>query len=147
MVGQYGYVPFGQHLVCTAVDKICFLFDSDCLILFLSKSHDVSLRNCPLSHPFSGSRLLTGLLGCQVLGIYTFTKRVNLDDGEAKPRRAQGYSTVSHFNVIHIECHLAAVRLVCSSHLHCFFVFRLYFIFSATFLTCVCVCLVCLLAG
>jgi len=45
-----------------------------------------------------------------VLGIYTFTKRVNLDDGEAKPRRAQGYSTVSHFNVIHIECHLAAVR-------------------------------------
>jgi len=48
-----------------------------------------------------------------VLGIYTFTKRVNLDDGEAKPRRAQGYSTVSHFNVIHIECHLAAVRLVC----------------------------------
>jgi len=54
----------------------------------------------------------SGVCGDQVLGIYTFTKRVNLDDGEAKPRRAQGYSTVSHFNVIHIECHLAAVRLV-----------------------------------
>ena len=54
------------------------------------------------------------MLVCQVLGVYTFTKRVNLDDGEAKPRRAQGYSTVSHFNVIHIECHLAAVRLVSS---------------------------------
>ena len=53
---------------------------------------------------------LPSLLDCQVLGVYTFTKRVNLDDGEAKPRRAQGYSTVSHFNVIHIECHLAAVR-------------------------------------
>jgi len=35
-----------------------------------------------------------------------------VDDGEAKTRRAQGYSTVSHFNVIHIECHLAAVRRV-----------------------------------
>jgi len=46
----------------------------------------------------------------KVLGIYTFTKRVTLDEGEAKPRRAQGYSTVSHFNVIHVECHLAAVR-------------------------------------
>jgi E3 ubiquitin-protein ligase UBR4 len=46
----------------------------------------------------------------KVLGIYTFTKRVSLDDSEAKPRRAQGYSTVSHFNVIHVDCHLAAVR-------------------------------------
>jgi len=58
------------------------------------------------------SRLCVCVCGTKVLGIYTFTKRVHLDDGEAKPRRAQGYSTVSHFNVIHIECHLAAVRQV-----------------------------------
>jgi len=44
--------------------------------------------------------------------VYTFTKRVSLDEAEAKPRRAQGYSTVSHFNVIHVDCHLAAVRSV-----------------------------------
>ncbi len=46
----------------------------------------------------------------QVLGIYTFTKRVNLDDFETKPRKSQAYSTVSHFNIVHIDCHLAAVR-------------------------------------
>lgn len=46
----------------------------------------------------------------QVLGIYTFTKRVNVDDFEAKPRKTQGYSTVSHFNIVHVDCHLAAVR-------------------------------------
>ena len=46
----------------------------------------------------------------KVLAIYTFTKRVNLDDFENKPRKAIGYSTVSHFNVIHVDCHTAAVR-------------------------------------
>ena len=46
----------------------------------------------------------------QVLGIYTFTKRVNQEDAEIKPRKAQGYSTVSHFNIVHIDCHMAAVR-------------------------------------
>ncbi|XP_074661944.1 E3 ubiquitin-protein ligase UBR4-like [Tubulanus polymorphus] len=46
----------------------------------------------------------------KVLGIYTFTKRVNVEDYENKPRKTQGYSTVSHFNLVHIDCHLAAVR-------------------------------------
>ena len=48
----------------------------------------------------------------KVLGIYTYTKRINIDDGEVKSRKTQGYTTVSHFNVVHIDCHLAAVRWV-----------------------------------
>ncbi|KAK9874861.1 hypothetical protein WA026_005677 [Henosepilachna vigintioctopunctata] len=47
----------------------------------------------------------------KVLGIYTFTKRCNLDDFEAKPRKMVGYSTVTHFNIVHIDCHMNAVRL------------------------------------
>ncbi|XP_060573171.1 E3 ubiquitin-protein ligase UBR4-like [Ruditapes philippinarum] len=46
----------------------------------------------------------------KVLAIYTFTKRANLDDFENKQRKTLGYSTVSHFNVIHVDCHTAAVR-------------------------------------
>lgn len=46
----------------------------------------------------------------KTLGIYTFTKRVFLEDFENKPRKQQGYSTVSHFNIVHYDCHLAAVR-------------------------------------
>jgi len=48
----------------------------------------------------------------KVLGIYTFTKRVALEEFENKPRKQQGYSTVSHFNIVHYDCHLAAVRYV-----------------------------------
>ncbi|XP_031761327.1 E3 ubiquitin-protein ligase UBR4 isoform X1 [Xenopus tropicalis] len=47
----------------------------------------------------------------KVLGIYTFTKRMNLEELENKSRKQQGYSTVSHFNIVHYDCHLAAVRL------------------------------------
>ncbi|XP_039287887.1 protein purity of essence [Nilaparvata lugens] len=47
----------------------------------------------------------------KVLGIYTFTKRCNVDDCEPKPRKTIGYSTVTHFNVVHIDCHMSAVRL------------------------------------
>ncbi|KAL1020637.1 hypothetical protein UPYG_G00002740 [Umbra pygmaea] len=47
----------------------------------------------------------------KVLGIYTFTKRIALEEFENKPRKQQGYSTVSHFNIVHYDCHLAAVRL------------------------------------
>ncbi|EDO43429.1 predicted protein [Nematostella vectensis] len=47
----------------------------------------------------------------KVLGIYTFTKRCILEDFENKQRKTQGYSTVSHFNVVHYDCHMAAVRL------------------------------------
>ena len=46
----------------------------------------------------------------QVLAIYTFTKRANLDDYENKQRKTVGFYTVSHFNVIHVDCHTAAVR-------------------------------------
>ncbi|KAG1664196.1 E3 ubiquitin-protein ligase UBR4 [Nymphon striatum] len=47
----------------------------------------------------------------KVLGIYTFTKRVNIDDCEGKTRQTSGHVTVSHFNVVHVDCHMAAVRL------------------------------------
>ncbi|CAH0559665.1 unnamed protein product [Brassicogethes aeneus] len=47
----------------------------------------------------------------KVLGVYTFTKRCNVEDFEAKPRKTVGYTTVSHFNVVHIDCHMSAVRL------------------------------------
>ncbi|KAF0287067.1 E3 ubiquitin-protein ligase UBR4 [Amphibalanus amphitrite] len=47
----------------------------------------------------------------KVLGIYTFTKRCPLDDAEPKQRKTMGYSTVTHFNLVHVDCHMAAVRL------------------------------------
>lgn len=80
----------------------------------------------------------------QILGIYTYTRKVALDEFENKPRKTlvsvitfdpffsslwtvvfymllpwlrscvsvslQGYSTVSHFNVVHYDCHSAAVK-------------------------------------
>lgn len=47
----------------------------------------------------------------KVLGIYTFTKRCSIEDYELKARKALGYNSVSHFNVVHIDCHTNAVRL------------------------------------
>ncbi|VVC25973.1 Hypothetical protein CINCED_3A011321 [Cinara cedri] len=47
----------------------------------------------------------------KVLGIYTFTKRCVVEDHEVKARKTIGYSTVTHFNVVHFDCHMAAVRL------------------------------------
>ncbi|XP_022919909.2 E3 ubiquitin-protein ligase UBR4 isoform X2 [Onthophagus taurus] len=47
----------------------------------------------------------------KVLGIYTFTKRCNVEEFEAKPRKTIGYNTVTHFNIVHIDCHTSAVRL------------------------------------
>ncbi|XP_047134256.1 E3 ubiquitin-protein ligase UBR4 isoform X2 [Hydra vulgaris] len=46
----------------------------------------------------------------KVLGVYTFTSRCILDDYENKTKKTQGYSTVSHFNIIHFDCHIEAVR-------------------------------------
>ncbi|XP_022084216.1 E3 ubiquitin-protein ligase UBR4-like isoform X1 [Acanthaster planci] len=46
----------------------------------------------------------------KVLGIYTFTKCHPLEEYETKSRKTQGYSTVSHFNIVHYDCHMAAVR-------------------------------------
>lgn len=47
----------------------------------------------------------------KVLGVYTFTKRCNVEEFENKSRKTVGYSTVTHFNVVHIDCHMSAVRL------------------------------------
>lgn len=46
----------------------------------------------------------------KVLGIYTYTKRCVLDDFELKSRKTYGYSTVTHFNTVHVDCHMSAVR-------------------------------------
>lgn len=46
----------------------------------------------------------------KVLGIYTFSKRCTLEPFEAKMRKSKGYFSVTHFNVVHVDCHLAAVR-------------------------------------
>uniref|UniRef100_H2YSY4 E3 ubiquitin ligase UBR4 C-terminal domain-containing protein n=1 Tax=Ciona savignyi TaxID=51511 RepID=H2YSY4_CIOSA len=47
----------------------------------------------------------------KVLGIYTYTQRCLLEEFENSSRKQQGYSTVSHFNVVHFDCHTAAVRM------------------------------------
>ena len=67
----------------------------------------------------------------RVLAVYTFSRRCQLEDLEmqlwqgtpassspgsvgssgSRSRKTLGYYTVSHFNVVHVECHLAAVRL------------------------------------
>ena len=48
----------------------------------------------------------------KVLAIYTFSKKVPVEEKESKPGRifTMGYSTVSHFNVIHTDCHMQAVK-------------------------------------
>lgn len=46
----------------------------------------------------------------KVLGIYTFTKRCNVEEFELKTRKSIGYSTVTHFNVVHVDCHTSAIR-------------------------------------
>ena len=55
----------------------------------------------------------------KVLAIYTFTRPCNVDVYDAysttgissHARRTMGYTTVTHFNLVHMDCHLAAVRL------------------------------------
>lgn len=47
----------------------------------------------------------------KVLGIYTFTKRTNIEEFELKARKTLGYTTVTHFNVVHVDCHMSAIRL------------------------------------
>lgn len=47
----------------------------------------------------------------KVLAIYTFSKKVDLEHSfEAKARKSTGYSTVTHFNLVHIDCHTNAIR-------------------------------------
>ena len=45
-----------------------------------------------------------------MLAIYTFTRRAPLEEAERSVRKTMGFSTVSHFNLVHVDCHLAAVR-------------------------------------
>lgn len=62
----------------------------------------------------------------KVLAIYTYTRPSNVDEFEfmhstshhghplstsSHHRRSMGYSTVTHFNLVHVDCHMAAVRL------------------------------------
>ncbi|CAH2989845.1 unnamed protein product [Chilo suppressalis] len=47
----------------------------------------------------------------KVLGIYTYTKRCPVEEYEVRARKTLGYTTVSHYNIVHVECHMAAVRL------------------------------------
>jgi E3 ubiquitin-protein ligase UBR4 len=47
----------------------------------------------------------------KVLAIYTFSKKCELEPQfEAKSRKSIGYSTVTHFNLVHIDCHTNAIR-------------------------------------
>ena len=46
----------------------------------------------------------------KVLAIYTFTRRTPIEESERGVRKTIGFSTVSHFNLVHVDCHLAAVR-------------------------------------
>lgn len=47
----------------------------------------------------------------KVLAIYTFTKKSDLEGAyEARQRKTVGYSTVTHFNLVHIDCHTNAIR-------------------------------------
>merc|ERR1719216_637513 len=62
----------------------------------------------------------------KVLAIYTYTRPSNVDEFESVTtgnshthplapsghhRRTMGYTTVTHFNLVHVDCHMAAVRL------------------------------------
>lgn len=47
----------------------------------------------------------------RVIGIYTFTKRCSLEEFEQKSRKTMGYTTVTHFNIVHVDCHMSAIRM------------------------------------
>lgn len=53
--------------------------------------------------------ICTVLIPIQILGVYTYTRKVTLDEFEGKPKKTKGYATVSHFNIVHYECHSSAV--------------------------------------
>lgn len=46
-----------------------------------------------------------------LLGVYSYSKRVNLGSGNSGIARGECvYTTVSHFNIIHFQCHQEAKR-------------------------------------
>lgn len=47
----------------------------------------------------------------RVIGIYTYTKRCPLEEFEQKSRKTMGYTTVTHFNIVHVDCHMSAIRM------------------------------------
>jgi E3 ubiquitin-protein ligase UBR4 len=48
----------------------------------------------------------------KVLAIYTYTRPCPVEEFESvTSRKTMGYSTVTHFNLVHVDCHMAAVRL------------------------------------
>ena len=46
----------------------------------------------------------------QVLAIYTYTAPCPVEPFEPAARKLMGYATVSHFNLVHVDCHSKAVR-------------------------------------
>lgn len=48
----------------------------------------------------------------KVLGIYVYIKRVQAEEFEQRAKKKEVYSTVTHFNVVHFDCHQAAVRSI-----------------------------------
>lgn len=78
--------PWALHCECNRARRVYTCMLSMCATLVLPV----------LPHP-------------QLLGVYTFTKRCSVDEFERKPRKTQGFCTVTHFNVIHYDCHTSAV--------------------------------------
>ena len=46
----------------------------------------------------------------KVLAIYTYTAPCPVEPFEPAARKLMGYATVSHFNLVHVDCHSKAVR-------------------------------------
>jgi len=46
----------------------------------------------------------------KVLGVYTYSKRVNADEFDSRALKQATYSTVSHMNMVHFDCHQQAVK-------------------------------------
>ena len=56
------------------------------------------------------SHLVLILENLQVLAIYTYTAPCPVEPFEPAARKLMGYATVSHFNLVHVDCHAQAVR-------------------------------------
>lgn len=46
----------------------------------------------------------------KVLGVYTFTRRMTVEELESKLPKTVGYCTVTHFTCVHTDCHMAAIK-------------------------------------
>ena len=71
------------------------------------------LNVCTVLFKIKALRLVENLTYAvaQILCAYTFTKRCNVEEFElGKQYKTTGYSTVSFFNLIHLDCHHNALR-------------------------------------